>query len=92
MSAIQNLHSFGKSWKGPRGRKARVGQRGAPGPQAGPEKRLRVPGFCELRRREDVRARGRLGLGPWVGFCALPEGAGGRSALGRARRLGWRIY
>lgn len=64
MSAIQNLHSFGKLRKGPVGRKAWVGRRSA----TGPGNVQGAPGVRKLRRREGVRARRKRGLDPDPGI------------------------
>lgn len=48
MSAIQNLHSFGKLQKGPAGIKARVGRWGGLGLETGPENLPSVLGLCKF--------------------------------------------
>lgn len=70
MSAIQNLHSFGKLRKGPTGGTAGVGWRGDLGPETGPRK---LPSGLALRkcgRREGVWPceQWGQGLGPGVGL------------------------
>jgi hypothetical protein len=88
MSAIQNLHSFGKpgegrgfGWDSEEFRARRCGSRKAS-----------APDFGNLGRKKGVRAREVktwvLGVGPYL----RPEGAGGRSALEWAWRFGWRIF
>lgn len=71
-----------------------VGRRSTLGLETGPGKLPSGPALHELEQREAVRVRGQRGrgLGPGVGPRTRPEGAGGRSAFGRARWLGWRIY
>lgn len=70
MSAIQNLHSFGKLRKGPTGGTAEVGWRGDLGPETGPRKLPSVPALRKFGQSEGVRPCGQWGqdLGPGVGL------------------------
>lgn len=95
MSAIQNLHSFGELRKGPAGRKAWVGRRSALDPETGPGNLPGVPGFRELRWRGQVPGLARSGASPGPRDRPLKRDRKERAreaALGRAWRLGWRIY
>ncbi|EAW60755.1 eukaryotic translation initiation factor 1, isoform CRA_b [Homo sapiens] len=76
MSAIQNLHSFGKLWERSR---ARVGQRGLPGPETCSGKLPSAPGLRKLGQGKLDQGRRAAGSRP---------GPRGRtlSATGRSRR------
>lgn len=69
MSAIQNLHSFGKLRKATGGT-AGVGWRGYLGLETGPRKLRSAPALCKFERREGVWPYGQWGqgLGPGVGL------------------------